>query len=77
MKLELIKMPNYRKPDWTQDKRMYRKYIITINDVIVEELCEASRPFCSREGFDQLVGERIKTFEIALGVKAKKIRGVE
>jgi len=76
MKLHLIKMPNFKKPDWEQDKRTYRKYIITINDVIVDELNEAGHPFCSREGFDQMVGSRIKTYEIALNVKAKKLRGV-
>ena len=77
MKLELIKMPNFRKAHWEDDKRIYRKYVITINDVIVDELNEASHPFCSREGFDQMVGARVKTYEIALNVKSKKVRGVE
>lgn len=76
MKLELIKMPNFRKQDWESDPRSYRRYIITINDVIVDELNEASHPFCSREHFDQMVGARVKTFEIALKVKAKKVRGI-
>lgn len=77
MKLDLIKMPNYRKADWHEDNRLYRKYIISINDVIVETLQEANRPFMSREAFDQWVGERVATFEIALNVKARRIRGVE
>jgi hypothetical protein len=77
MKLELIKMPNFRRADASGNPKARRRYIITINDVIVEDLKEELPPVYSREEFDQMVGERIKTFEIALNVKAKKVRGVE
>lgn len=74
MRLELIKMPKeYGQSDFTS----YRRYVITINGIIVEELREGSIDTERRSYFDNKVRERIAIFEQALGVKAKRYRVYE
>ena len=73
MRLELIKMPK----EYGQSDLTYRRYVITINGIIVEELREGSVDTERRSYFDNKVRERIATFEQALGVKAKRYRVYE
>ncbi len=73
MKLELIYMPK----QYGITGMTFRRFIIAINGVIVDDLKEGGLENERRHYFDQKVSERIKTFELALRVKHKKFRGAE
>jgi hypothetical protein len=78
IKLELVKMPtDYSSSGYGMPTRSSRRYLITINDVIVEDLREYKFTDKGRTWWDTFVCDRVRTFEKALGVRANKIRGAD
>jgi hypothetical protein len=70
MKLEVTRMPKLIYPE-----RSCRRNIISINDIIIDDLIEGLDEL--RRDYDDRVSVRVRLFEEALGVKAEYGRGIE